>query len=187
MPAAEQKPRALATPEVLAWARREAGLDPESAAHKLNVKPDRLVRWESGEDRPTIPQLLKLSEVYTRNPAVFYLPEPPSEALAVHDFRRLHDAEAAALSSGLRYEIRLAATRREILLNVLGAEALQTRLPRIRIENAGLERAATVIREHLGITLTEQRTWRRPDVGFRTGATRSNGSACWSSRRRAWT
>jgi Zn-dependent peptidase ImmA (M78 family) len=167
MPAAEQKPRALVTPEVLAWARREAGLDPEIVAHKLNVKPDRLVRWESGEDRPTIPQLLKLSEVYKRNPAIFYLPEPPREALPVHDFRRLHDLGVPALSSRLRYEIRLAATRREILLGVLGAEAFETRLPQILIEIVDQERAAAVIREHLGITLTEQRTWRRPDVGFR--------------------
>ncbi len=167
MPTAEQKPRALVTPEVLTWARREAGLDPESAAHKLNVKPDRLVRWESGEDRPTIPQLLRLSEVYKRNPAVFYLPEPPDEALAVHDFRRLRDGEANVLSSGLRYEIRLAATRRGILFNVLGADTLQTRLPQVRIDRTEPERAAAAIREHLGITLTEQRTWRRPDVGFR--------------------
>jgi len=167
MPTAEQKPRALVTPEVLAWARREAGLDPEAAAHKLKVKPDRLARWESGEDRPTIPQLLKLSEVYKRNPAIFYLPEPPREALAIHDFRRLRDTGAATLSSGLRYEIRLATTRREILLNVLGAEAMQTRLPEIRIDNSDQERSAAVIREHLGIALTEQRTWRQPDAGFR--------------------
>ena len=167
MPTAEHKPRALVTAEVLAWARREAGLDPEIAAHKLAVKPDRLARWESGEDRPTIPQLLKLSEVYKRNPAVFYLPEPPAEALAVHDFRRLPDAGTAPLSSGLRHEIRLATTRREILLNVLGAEALQTRLPQVRIENADPENVGTAIREHLGVTITEQKTWRRPDVGFR--------------------
>ena len=98
MPTAEHKPRALVTPEVLAWARREAGLDTESAARKLAVNPDRLARWETGEDRPTIRQLLKLSAVYKRNPAVFYLPEPPPEELAVHDFRRLPEAGAVELS-----------------------------------------------------------------------------------------
>jgi len=167
MPAVELRPRALVTPEVLVWARREAGLDPQIAAHKLNVKTGRLARWESGQDRPTIPQLLKLSEVYKRNPAIFYLPEPPREALAVHDFRRLPEAGAATLSPGLRYEIRLAATRREVLLNVLGAEALQARLPQIRMDDTDPERTAAAIREHLGITLAEQKTWRRSDVGFR--------------------
>lgn len=167
MATAERKARALVTPEVLAWARREAGLDPEIAAHKLSVKPERLIRWESGEDRPTIPQLLKLSEVYKRNPAIFYLPEPPQEALAVHDFRRLPETGDAELSSGLRYEIRLAATRREVLLNVVGADAFETRVPQIRLDETDPEHAAIAIRDHLGITLAEQRTWRRPDVGFR--------------------
>lgn len=168
MPTAEQRPRALVTPEVLAWARREAGLDPELAARKLAVKPDRLAQWESGEDRPTIPQLLKLSEVYKRNPAVFYLPEAPGDALVVHDFRRLPDVGSAALSPGLRYEIRLATTRRNVLLNVMGADELGTRVPRIRIENADSEQAAGAIREHVGITLAEQKSWRRPDAGFQT-------------------
>jgi Zn-dependent peptidase ImmA (M78 family)/DNA-binding transcriptional regulator YiaG len=167
MPTAEERPRALVTPEVLAWARREAGFEPEIAARKLAVKADRLAQWESGEDRPTIPQLLKLSEVYKRNPAVFYLPEPPPDALAVHDFRRLPEAGAAPLSPGLRYEIRLAATRRGVLFNIVGAEELGTRLPQIRIENADPEHAAGAIREHVGITLAEQKGWRRPDVGFR--------------------
>lgn len=167
MPAAEHRPRALVTPQVLAWARREAGLDPEVAAHKVNVKPDRLMRWESGDDRPTIPQLLKLSEVYKRNPAMFYLPKPPREALAVHDFRRLPDAATAALSPELRYEIRLATTRREILLSVLGPEGVETRLPQIRLDAEEPGRSAATIRENLGITVAEQKTWRRPDVGFR--------------------
>lgn len=167
MPAAEHRLRALVTPQVLAWARREAGLDPEVAAHKVNVKPDRLMRWESGDDRPTIPQLLKLSEIYKRNPAMFYLPEPPREALAVHDFRRLPDAATAELSPELRYEIRLATTRREIFLSVLGPEAVGTRLPQIRLDAEEPERPAATIREHLGITVAKQKAWRRPDVGFR--------------------
>jgi Zn-dependent peptidase ImmA (M78 family)/DNA-binding transcriptional regulator YiaG len=167
MPTAEHKPRALVTPAVLAWARREAGLAPELAARKLAVNPDRLARWESGEDRPTIPQLLKLSEVYKRNPAVFYLPEPPPEQFAVHDFRRLPGAAAAELSTDLRYEIRLAAARRETLLDVLGAEAPKTRLPQV-LDAADAEGAARAIREHLGITLAEQKKWRRPEVGFRS-------------------
>jgi Zn-dependent peptidase ImmA (M78 family) len=167
MPTAEHRPRALVTPQVLTWARREAGLDPEIAAHKLAVKPDRLARWESGEDRPTIPQLLKLSEVYKRNPAVFYLPEAPREEMAVRDFRRLPETAPAALSSGLRYEIRLAGARRATLLSILGADAPETRLPPVRIDGGDAEAAAAAMRVHLGITIPDQKTWRRPDTGFR--------------------
>ena len=167
MPTAEHRPRALVTPQVLTWARREAGFDPEVAARKLAVKPDRLARWESGEDRPTIPQLLRLSEIYKRNPAVFYLPEPPPEKIAAHDFRRLPEAGTTALSSGLRYEIRLAGARRETLLDILGADAPETRLPAARIGTGDTEAAAAVIRMHLGITIPNRRPARRPDTGFR--------------------
>jgi Zn-dependent peptidase ImmA (M78 family) len=167
MPAANHRQRALVTPEVLAWARREAGFDPGIAAHKLAVNPDRLARWESGEDRPTIPQLMKLSEVYKRNPAVFYLPEPPREELAVRDFRRLPGTDAAELSPGLRYEIRLATTRRAVLLSFPGSEAFETRLPQLRVDRAEPESAAIAIREHIGIGIAEQKAWRRPDIGFR--------------------
>src|SRR5215467_7234410 len=116
----DQKPRALVTPSVLVWARQEAGLDLDLAAHKLSVKPERLAQWEAGEELPTIRQLLELGRVYRRNPAVFYLPTPPAEAPPVHDFRRVAGVDARPLSPELRYEIRLAFTRRDILLDLMG-------------------------------------------------------------------
>ena len=167
MPTAEQKPRALVTPEVLVWARQEAGLDPEAAARKLGVKAERLVQWEAGQERPTIPQLLSLSRMYKRNPAVFYLPGPPAEALAVRDFRRLSDLQPAPLSPQLRYEIRLAHTRRQVLLEVLGANAPETRLSGVPTLEADPEEAGTRIRQHLGVTLQEQKTWRNADRAFK--------------------
>lgn len=167
MAIAEHRPRALVTPAVLVWAREEAGLEREVAAGKLSVKPERLAEWEAGESRPTFRQLLELSRVYKRNPAVFYLEQPPEEHLAVHDFRRLPDAAVRPLSPELRHEIRLAYMRREVLLSVLGAEAPRTSLPQVAIRDQEWERAAAAIRRHLGVSLTEQREWRRPDVAFK--------------------
>ena len=155
------------TPEVLVWARQEAGLDPEAAARKLGVKAERLVQWEAGQERPTILQLLSLSRMYKRNPAVFYLPGPPAEALAVRDFRRLPDLQPAPLSPQLRYEIRLAHTRRQVLLEVLGVNAPETRLFGVPTLEADPEEAGTRIRQHLGVTLQEQKTWRSADRAFK--------------------
>jgi Zn-dependent peptidase ImmA (M78 family) len=163
----DQRPRALVTPSVLVWARRETGLDLDLAAHKLGVKPERLTQWEAGEELPTIRQLLELGRVYRRNPAVFYLPAPPAEAPPVHDFRRLAGGEAKPLSPELRYEIRLAFTRREILLDLMGTNFPPARLPRVPDMEADPERAADGIREHLGITVANQRGWRNPDVALR--------------------
>ena len=167
MQVAEQKPRALITPEVLVWARQEAGLDTEVAARKLRVKAERLVQWEAGEERPTIQQLLSLSRVYKRNPAVFYLPTAPAEAPPVRDFRRLPEIELAPLSPQLRYEIRLGETRRQILLDVMGANAPETRLPGPPMLETDPEAAGTLIRQHLGVTLEEQKSWRDADLALR--------------------
>lgn len=167
MSAAEQKPRALVTPAVLVWAREEAGFEREVAARKLGVRPERLAQWETDEARPTLLQLLNLSRVYKRNPAVFYLEHPPEEHLAVHDFRRLPEAAPRPLSPELRYEIRLAHTRREVLLSIRGADAPSSNLPRVAIRDQDSEGAARALREHLGVTLREQRGWRDADVAFK--------------------
>ena len=166
MPTSEARPRALVTPAVLVWAREAAGLDPGIAATKLQVKPERLVSWETGEQRPTFPQLLKLANVYKRNPAVFYMPAPPVEQVPVHDFRRLPNTLDTALSPELRHEIRLAASRREIMLDILGPDTPKSRLPNVRLKTAEPEETAAAIRKHLGISLTEQKAWREPRIGF---------------------
>jgi len=161
------KPRALVTPSVLVWARREAGMDLAIAAKKLGVKPERLAQWESGEQLPTVKQLLDLVRVYKRNAAVFYLPAPPEDAPAVRDFRTLGGAQRGPLSPELRYEIRLAFTRRKLLLDLTGADLPPPRLPSVPDMEADPERAAEAIRRHLGITGDEQRRWRKPDLAFR--------------------
>ncbi len=166
MAMAEHRPRALITPAVLVWARESAGLEPDVAASKLQVKQERLASWETGEQSPTFPQLLKLGNVYKRNPAVFYMPEPPAEKVPIRDFRRLPDALASVISPNLRHELRLAAGRREILLDILGLDAPQTRLPQFGLSGVDTEQAAATIRRHLKITLTEQKTWRKPDIAF---------------------
>ena len=83
------KIEAIVKPEMLIWARGSAGFDAEIAAKKIQVKPERLRSWESGESRPTIKQLRNLAKIYKRPIAVFYLPTPPKEFQALRDFRRL--------------------------------------------------------------------------------------------------
>ena len=65
------------TPAVLKWARESAGLTPELAARKATLAVERLSAWEAGKLRPTFAQLRKLSEVYKRPLAAFYLATPP--------------------------------------------------------------------------------------------------------------
>ncbi len=72
---------ALVKPALLLGAER--GLKLEQVAQKLKLETDLLRSWESGEERPTIPQVRRLGEIYKRPLAVFFLPEQP------HGFRAM--------------------------------------------------------------------------------------------------
>ena len=76
-------------PEILVWARRSAGISEEDAASKLNIKPDRLKAFESGERLPTRRQLEKMSGHYHKPLVVFYMPSIPKKSDNGADFRTL--------------------------------------------------------------------------------------------------
>ncbi|MCP4250619.1 MAG: ImmA/IrrE family metallo-endopeptidase [bacterium] len=109
---------ALANPDVIAWARRMAGLELEDAARKVQVKPDRLLSWERGHRRPSITQLRKLADIYRRSLATFYLEQAPPDDALPRDFRRFDPQAAEPLSPELRLAIRDARARREAALEL---------------------------------------------------------------------
>ena len=77
-------------PEVLRWARERVNISPEELAHKVQVKPDRVLEWE-GSGEISLAQVERLAAA-TRTPAGFlYMSEPPEEALPIADFRTLGD------------------------------------------------------------------------------------------------
>ncbi|HEC35069.1 MAG TPA: ImmA/IrrE family metallo-endopeptidase [Anaerolineae bacterium] len=110
--------RALITPEVLVWAREQAGLSIEEAARKVGVSPERLASWESGASRPTVRQLRLLGKAYRRPSAFFYLSKPPIAPVEITDFRRAVLARERK-PPALLYEIRRAHFRRQIALDLL--------------------------------------------------------------------
>jgi Zn-dependent peptidase ImmA (M78 family) len=149
------------TPRVLMWARESAGLPIELAAKKVTVASERLAAWERGEQRPTFAQLRKLSEVYKRPLAIFYLTEPPRGFQPMHDFRRAAGPAAAPNSPELTMEIRKAHDRREWALELL--EEIEEQPPQVGIAialNQDPEAAAEAVRALLGVSLKQQRTWR---------------------------
>lgn len=148
-------------PALLVWARTSAGLDEPVAAKRLKISPDRLVAWEQGLARPTIPQLRKLAELYRRPLAVFYLPEPPRMFEAMHDFRQLAGTERARPSPALHFEIRRARHRREVaveLAELLGEEPKQF-LPTAALNDDPVD-VASRIRAAVSVPLTQQFEWR---------------------------
>ena len=104
-------------PEILVWARETAGLTPEAAVKKLSIRNtqkanalDRLAGYESGEEDPSRPLLLRMSKQYRRPLVAFYLPKPPRKGDRGADFRTLsgdeHAPETDAILDALLRNIR---------------------------------------------------------------------------------
>lgn len=76
-----------ATPGVLTWARDEVALSIDEAATRIGIAPERLRRWEQGEERPTTGKLRDLANLYKRPLAVFFLRQPPKTDRLPEDYR----------------------------------------------------------------------------------------------------
>lgn len=160
---ARRTAEALINPELLVWARESANLTIPEAASKVQVAPERLEEWESGNGRPSIAKLRELGRVYHRPIAIFYLPRAPKTFMAMRDFRRLSGTVAARASYQLQFEMRRAHDRREIALELL--DDLGERPPRFVGEiSAGTDPddAAALLRGYIGVGREEQLSWRAP-------------------------
>jgi Zn-dependent peptidase ImmA (M78 family) len=115
----------IVNPELIAWARRSAGLSVADAARKIQVSEARVEEWERGVRKPTVTQLGNLADAYRRPLGVFYLPTPPEDERTPPDFRRFDIASDASLSPELRLAIRTARFKRQAALDLL-EEAGQT-------------------------------------------------------------
>ena len=150
--------------ELLVWARENAGLELETAARKLVVKPVRLSSWEKGVARPTVKQLRKLARVYRRPLAIFYLPEPPLDFKPMHDYRRIYGEQIVIPSPELLYQIRRAFNRREIALELFALdERPVTEFALTADLNDDPETCAISTRKKLGVLFEDQITW---DPGY---------------------
>lgn len=153
-------PLASVTPAVLAWGRKSIGMDLAEAARRLQVGPERLASWESGDAAPTIAQLRKMANTYKRPLAVFFLAEPPTDFDAMRDFRRLPDEDSSGWSPALHTEFRRAEYQREVsleLLEMVDEEPVRVPSASGRPDAEGLAR---FIRDTLDVSLDEQVAWR---------------------------
>ena len=147
-------------PSLLGWARQSARLQLADAARKAHVRPGDLSDWEEGRGKPSLPQLRKLARAYKRPLAVFYLPTPPADFQAMHDFRRLQDTGPGVVSPELSFQMRIAHARRQLALDLY--EAVEGPVPELGLVgtlNEDAEALGARIREFLGVTVATQRQW----------------------------
>lgn len=156
--------KAPATPAVLVWARETASMEVEEVAARFpsaNITPERIEAWESeaSEDMPTLAQLKRLSEIYKRPLAVFFLQEAPRAFPVPRDFRRV-PGRPEGISPALRFELRAAEERRLTALQLY--EELDETPPQFPLSGQMRERPAALAeraRDALGISVAEQLAW----------------------------
>lgn len=151
---------ALVKADLLVWARESSGYSVEDVAEKLKKDPETILAWESGEHRPYMGQLRRLSDIYKRSLSDFYLPEPPKERAIPHDFRRSPGEVAYVYSPSLRRQLRLARERRDLALSLY--DELAERIPQINnrvTPEADPEALGGRVRHLLNVDFEEQKRW----------------------------
>lgn len=99
-------------PEVLVWARLEAGLVPEEAAEISRISLDEITSYEDGTAKPNITKLDALARAYKKAYSVLLIPRAPALARP-QDFRTiggLTPRVTRELATGLNDARRWAAT-----------------------------------------------------------------------------
>ncbi len=147
-------------PRLLSWAREDAGHSLETAADKTGYSVERLLAWEAGDAKPTIPQLRELANRYRRPLSIFFMPStPPRGFEPLHDFRRMPDADDIRWSPELRALVRRARSQQRVYVELL--RDLGDEIPTLSTVPRGddPEVVAAFGREVLGVTPDEQRGW----------------------------
>ncbi|MEV1832040.1 ImmA/IrrE family metallo-endopeptidase [Pseudomonas aeruginosa] len=144
---------------VLRWAARRARLDDEDLAVRFRKWP----LWLSGEAQPTLKQLEDFAKLTHTAIGYFFLPEPPTLALPVPDFRTLRDEALAEPSSALLDTLYLCQQRQDWYRDYARLHGLSTLafVGSARIQDAP-DSIARRMRETLGLSAEERRqlpTW----------------------------
>ncbi|MGH3906942.1 MAG: XRE family transcriptional regulator [Pseudonocardiaceae bacterium] len=155
------------TPEVLRWARESIGVSLDEAARRAGVPVQRIEAWEVGQSEPTVAKLRALAQLYQRPLAVFFLPEPPLTFDAMRDFRRLPGEDDHSWSRALHKVFRRALDQQEIAMELMEEDGVapSSSIPAVSLDTSA-EAAGQIARRVLGITVSEQFSWRKPDESF---------------------
>jgi Zn-dependent peptidase ImmA (M78 family)/DNA-binding XRE family transcriptional regulator len=161
-----RSPKALVDPNVLKWLRDASGYSIDEAAKRIPTRPENLIAWEEGVERPSMPQLRTLARVFKRPISDFFLRRPLPEPDIPHDFRRLPEVGTRRYSPALRHEIRQAYRRRDLALDLV--DDLEIELPRFVGRSSitlasNPEEVGATIRQQLRVDGVEQAQWRDAD------------------------
>ena len=155
---------------ILIWARRSRGLSIEDVARRLKKPSDLIVAWEDGGQTPTFSELEHLAyDIYKRPLAVFFLSDIPKETDLKSEFRTLPENEISTFSQKLIKYIREAKDKQYSLQELFphGNPSKRLLLESKLSSNKNPEDAADLLRKFLNITLSLQRSFKKPEDTYK--------------------
>ncbi len=155
-------------PNILLWARQEAGYTIDEVAAKLSVNSDRYQKWEKeGKDIP-FGKLQNLATYYKRQLAVFFLPNVPTKIKKPKDFRNLSPSDSS-LSKEVLLTLRRSSYLQRIANNLEGENYWGKKLSWLNEVEKLNDQADSIIRlrELMGINIDQQLKWTSDSEAYR--------------------
>src|SRR5260221_1871643 len=156
-------------PDILKWAREEAGFDLSEIADKVNVSIDKYKIWEKKGQSIPLGKLKTIASQYKRQLAVFFLPDVPKKIKKPKDFRNFTPNQSK-LSKEVLTVIRDVTYYRQTALELQGEHYWKrryswlTEVENIKQNNNAL---ANWLREKLNISIDDQFRWQSDNEAFR--------------------
>ena len=175
-------------PAMLRWARERAGYSLEEVARRRRVSAERVQEWEDGKSYPTWRQLEQLAyKDYHRATTFFLLSTPPDERPVSAEFRRLPEKMLDGLDPDTLYAIRQARMRQDDLTLLLSPQGSAERLIlsdlRDLVDAYNPDQLAIAVRERLGASLDEQKSWLSDDDALTQWRGRVEDNGIWVFKR----
>lgn len=154
-------------PQVLRWAREEAGYETAEIAGKMNIVPERYLLWENEGKNIPLGKLKLLASTFKRQLAVFLLPEVPAKITIPHDFRNL-SPEQSKLSKKALAVMRDVSYFRETALEMQGKAYWEDKYKWLEeVSKEPDNKTEEKLREILDISIEEQLSWNTENEAFR--------------------
>jgi len=157
-------------PQVLKWAREEAGFDLLEIAQKVDISIDEYKSWETEGENIPFGKLKTIAGQYKRQLAVFFLSEVPEKTTKPIDFRNLV-SQQKKLSKNVLMVMRDVTYFRQTALELQGEKYWKSHynwLSEIENFKQDNEALADWLREKLSIGIEQQLSWRYDSQAYKS-------------------
>lgn len=157
-------------PQILKWAREEAGFDIAEIADKVNISTDEYKIWEKQGENIPFGKLKTIAGQYKRQLAVFFLPQVPEKISKPIDFRNLTPSQRK-LSKDVLMVMRDVTYFRQTALELQGESYWRNRyewLKEIETIKQDNDALGVWLREKLNISIDEQLSWKYDSQAYKS-------------------